>query len=160
MRKRFMAAALLAVASLAHAGEATKVQVKLASDLNHYADFGDTPWDRERNARNLTQVFEDLGTELAAGQTLTVEVLEVNLAGELEWVRGAERIRVMREIGWPLIEMRYTVRQGGIVSSEGTARISDMAYLSQGRPNEVQGPMGFERRMLQRWLKTTLGTRP
>jgi hypothetical protein len=160
MHKRLMAAALLAVAAVAHAGEAAKVQVKLATDLNQYADFGETPLERERNARDLKQVFEDLGAELAPGQTLSVEVLQVNLAGELEWVRGAERIRVMREIGWPLIEVRYTVRQGGAVSSEGTARISDMAYLSQSRPSEVQGPLGFERRMLQRWLKTTLATRP
>ncbi len=160
MRQHFLFAALLAAASFAHANEAAKVQVRLAADLNQYADFGDTTWDRDRNARDLTQVFEDLGAELATGQTLNIEVIEVNLAGELEWVRGADRIRVMREIGWPMIEIRYTLRQGDKVTGEGTARISDMAYLSQGRPSEVQGPMGFERRMLQRWLKATLGSRP
>lgn len=160
MHKRLMVAALLVVAAVAHAGDAAKVQVKLAADLGQYADFGDTPLERERNARDLTQVFVDLGADLAPGQTLSVEVLEVNLAGELEWVRGADRLRVMREIGWPLIELRYTLRQGAAVSSQGTARVSDMAYLAHSRPGEVQGALGFERRMLQRWLKDTLAARP
>lgn len=156
MHKHLVALALALSALSPQAGAQAGVQIKLAAELNSYADFGESAWERERNARDLEQIFKSLASLLAPGQTLSVEVLDVNLAGELEWFRGLDRIRVMRDIGWPMIELRFTLRQGSTVLRQGQERVSDVAYLAQSRWAEGHEPLAYERRMLTRWLQSTL----
>ena len=70
-------------------------RVVLQVACERFTDVGFATIDRERTLQSLTQHFEALGRRLPDGQTLRVEVLDVNLAGEV-WPRGPSEVRVLR----------------------------------------------------------------
>src|SRR4051812_33858722 len=68
---------------------------------DHYTDVG-TPGgrDRARNLDEIANIFETLGERyLPAGQNLTIDVMDIDLAGRLEpWHLTLNDVRYMREI--------------------------------------------------------------
>jgi len=153
------ASAVLAGAWSAQAAEGSRVQVRFLGDTSTYADLGETDADREANLSALTAVFQSLSSRLPAGHTLEIAVSDVNLAGELEWLRSAQRLRVMRNVGWPMVQLTYILKDGDRVLSQGEQRVADMAYLST-RPLGIESQrLGYEERMLQHWLKGLLSPR-
>jgi hypothetical protein len=98
---------------------------------------------------------------LTAGQTLSVHVLDVDLAGDYEWWhrRFSPGVRVLRERDWPRIELSYRVANdaeattaAGNPPTEQHEVVSDMAYLSGARPL-TDGRLSYERAMLARWVQ-------
>jgi hypothetical protein len=98
---------------------------------------------------------------LAAGQTLSVHVLDVDLAGDFEWWhrRFSPGMRVLRERDWPRIELSFRVASEAEASTTAAGApteqhevVSDMAYLSGARP-VTDGRLGYERAMLARWVQ-------
>lgn len=154
-----LAAAVLVGSSSAQAADPSRVQVRFVGDTSAYADLGESASDRESNLSALTAVFQGLSSRLPAGQILDVVVSDVNLAGELEWMRSAQRLRVMRNIGWPMVQLSYTLKDGDRVLRHGEARVTDMDYLST-RPMGIETQrLGYEERMLQEWLRRVLASR-
>ncbi len=141
------------------AADATRVQVRFAGDLSAYADLGESDDDRAANVAALTSIFQGLSSLLPAGQSLDIVVSDVNLAGELEWLRSAQRLRVMRNVGWPMVQLSYTLKAGDQVLRQGEQRVTDMAYLSS-RPMGIESQrLAYEERMLEHWLKGLLNPR-
>lgn len=152
--------ALALAAGMAHA-EGSRVQVSYA-DTEKFADFGESRWDRERNAKDFDAMLQEVAAQLPAGQQLSIKVLDVNLAGELEWWRrSADRLRVMRNISWPMIEFEYQLSEGGRVIKSDKVKLSDMSYLQDSFFSIAQqsGAWRYERRMLDRWYRQTLVSR-
>lgn len=118
--------------------------------------FTDAGWDRsdrERTLQTLTQHFDMLGKRLPDGQTLRVEVLDVDLAGEV-WPRGVREVRVLRGgADWPHMTLRYTVLDGTRTVKAGEARLADMSYLFSQRRVAQYGDLPYERRMLDDWFR-------
>ena len=160
IKRGLFGAALAASAVCAAAPDEARVKVQYAGDTELYADLGEFSSDREDNLAALTAVFAGLSKRLPPGMTLDVVVSDVNLAGELEWVRSAaKRMRVMRNIGWPMIELSYTLKQGDKVVQQGKQRVSDMSYLTT-RPMGMEAQrLAYEERMLQDWLKGVIAAR-
>jgi hypothetical protein len=130
-----------------------RVRVQFEGDLQRYADLGDDASDRDQAVSDLSGLFRGLAAHLPPDVTLDIVVTDVNLAGELEWTRSGKRIRVMRDIGWPMIELRYVLQQGDRVLKNGMERVTDMAYLST-TPMGLGGTrFPYEERMLQRWVR-------
>jgi hypothetical protein len=154
-----LAAAMAMGASSIQAADGSRVQVRFVGDTSTYADLGEGASDRESNLSALKVVFQGLSSRLPAGQTLDVVVSDVNLAGELEWMRSAQRLRVMRNIGWPMVQLSYTLKEGDRVLRQGEERVTDIDYLST-RPLGVETQrLGYEERMLQEWLRRVLSPR-
>ncbi|MFO7640676.1 MAG: DUF3016 domain-containing protein [Candidatus Competibacteraceae bacterium] len=88
---------LLAAISIPSTG--AEVTVRFV-EPERYTDIGRFGRDTERNLRVLQSHLEQQGARcLAEGETLTIEVLDVNLAGRNEWWRRAGYdLRVIREI--------------------------------------------------------------
>lgn len=117
--------------------------------------------DRGPRARDLTlKVIREqlvrLGERyLVPDQTLEVEVLDVDLAGELEWWHGPYDIRFLRSVTWPRIKLRYTLKQGDATIRSSEELISDPSYqmnvIAATRSGEV---MPYEKEMLARWFRT------
>ena len=42
---------------------------------------------------------------------MKIEVLDIDLAGELEWWHGPYDIRYLRSYTWPRIKLRYTLKE-------------------------------------------------
>lgn len=95
--------------------------------------------------------------QLAAGQRLTVEVLDIDLAGRFEPARPlAADVRIMRDIDWPRIKLRYTLEDGGVVRSSGDETLIDQSYRSHAAMYGPSDPLRYEKTMLDDWFRARI----
>lgn len=121
-----------------------------------FTDAGFGSFERERTLLSLTQHFDALARRLPDGQTLRVEVLDVDLAGEV-WPRGPNEVRVLRgRADWPHMTLRYTLLDGSRTVKAGEARLADMSYLFSPQRIQQYGDLPYEKRMLDDWFKETI----
>src|SRR5258708_24398913 len=126
-----------------------------STDIGRYADPRDAAANRAQIARHIEQLA---ARNLPPNQVLKMEVLDVSLAGRLEpWRARLYDTRIMRQVTWPSIKLRYQVQQDGQVVASGEETVADMNYLE--RPNRYPDsvPLSFEKRMLDDWFRQRLG---
>jgi hypothetical protein len=147
--------ALCAMAAAALPALAGTVEVKF-TDAERYADAGITRWDESNNLKLLATYLQQLGTRyLPEGQKLSVEVLDVDLAGEKRWRRGNE-IRIVRgQADWPRITLQYTLQDtNGQTLRQAKETVSDMSYRDHVELGDTD-PLRYEKRMLNDWFRKT-----
>lgn len=142
--------ALLATAAQA----AGSVQVTFVKPEN-FADVRDSFMSTERHLATLKRHFEAAAAPYVAdGQTLKIEVLDVDLAGEPRHGARADNTRVLRgRADWPRIQLRYALEAPGQAARAGEARVQDMAYLERFAGAPADTSLRYERRMLDEWFK-------
>ena len=158
-RKSLAATCLLAaLAALPAARAAGTVDVSFVN-AGQFSDAGRGLVDRERTLKSLADHLRSLGPRLADGQTLRVEVLDVDLAGEIEPVRTDE-LRILRgRADWPRINLRFRLSAGEQSLKSGEQRIADMNYLSVLRGHDLrQIDLAYEKRMLTKWFDESFVT--
>ncbi|HEX8404984.1 MAG TPA: DUF3016 domain-containing protein [Duganella sp.] len=124
-------------------------------------EFTDVPRsqiERERLQTEFSRYFASLGKQLPAGQNLKVEVLDIDLAGQL-WPRrsGGDDIRIMRGgADWPQMRLRYTLEENGQTVRSGDERLSNMNYqMRMGRYSDSD-PLRYEKQMVDDWFGKTI----
>lgn len=119
-----------------------------------FRDAGESAVDRERALEGLEAHIRALAEKhVPASQRLVIEVLDVNLAGEVEpYGRTMERIRVLRPVTWPSLELRYTLSEGGAMLREGKARLQDMNYQSSMNRYFDSESQRYEKQLLDDWF--------
>lgn len=126
-----------------------------------FSDVPFAPWERERVLQDLSKHFDKMAARLPAGQELSVEVLDLDLAGRTWPGRFSNPdLRVMNgRADWPHMKMRYTITQDGQVVSQGEETLSDMSYLH--RHNRYYGGDGlrYEKQMIDDWFRTRVAAR-
>ena len=142
----------LALAIPAHAAGMIEVSFK---DPEKFADAGRSAFDRDKTVDGLRSHFEGLAKKLPDGQTLKIEVLDVDRAGEISFNARANDIRVMKgQADWPRIKLNYTLLVPGQPDRSGTENLADMNYLQNpGRADSTD--LAYERRMIDRWFDKT-----
>ena len=154
---RVPALALVAVL-LSGAAHAASTEVTF-TNAEHYVD-ATFEWPKsERNRAKVqeavSKMFEKLADKyLAPGQSMTVEVTNIDLAGRLEPM--ADDIRVMRSVTWPRLRFIYAVRENGSVVKSGEASLSDMNYLNGFNRYMGSDRLRYERQMLTDWFRKTI----
>jgi hypothetical protein len=143
---------LLIVACAAAAGT---VEVSFVNPAS-YIDAGGSPWDKDAKLQILQRHLQSLGQRLLpANQVLKVEVLDVDLAGNLQLnrIRG-EEVRVLRgKADFPRIHLKYTLEADGMAQGSGTEWVVDLDY-AHGVPSRYDTePLYYEKRMLETWFK-------
>jgi Protein of unknown function (DUF3016) len=148
--------AALIVASAAHA--AGTVQLSFVKPES-FADIYDRTYSREQNLKALEQVITNAATPYVAdGQTLKIEVLDVDLAGEVRPGARAWNVRVLRgRADWPRITLRWSLDGAATSPRSGEAVVQDMAYLQRITPALADTSLVYERRMLDEWFKAQFG---
>jgi len=115
----------------------------------------------DENAPALTglrRIFERGGQRLPPGQTLKIEVLDVDLAGFFPpWHLTSPPTRVMEPTTWPRITLRYTLTQDGRVIGSGDAVLTDMTYLRRPAVTRSTDPLRFEKPMVADWFADRFG---
>lgn len=108
---------------------------------------------------NLDQIREHLirraRSHLAPGQTLDVTITDVDLAGEFEpWVmRGANRVRIVKEIYAPRIELTFRLTDAtGAVIKEGERNLRDASFMYHRTPMQTEA-RAVEFELLNDWLR-------
>ena len=105
----------------------------------------------------IGQYLESLGTRyLGAQQVLALEVLNVDLAGKIEWWRRpAYDLRILRDIYPPRFTMHYRLSEDGRTLVEGQETVVDPNYLANPAiyfsPSD---PLRFDKAMLANWFRT------
>lgn len=141
----------LALAGAAHAGTVTVAYPANAQ----YTDAGATPWDRDANLKELQAYLQGLGPKyLPADRSINIEVLDVDLAGDVRPLRHRGDTRIIRgRSDWPRIMVRYTVSSGDKVIQSAEETVSDMSYLNRMTDLKGYEPLHYEKRMLDSWFK-------
>jgi hypothetical protein len=132
--------------------------------FSHPENFRDMPfgqYDREQVLRDLGDHFARLGKDLPPGQNLRVEVLDLDLAGEIRPnFRGRQDIRILRGgADWPSMVLRYTLESNGRVIASGEDRLSDMGYLQRINRYSDGDTLRYEKRMIDDWFKAKFSRR-
>lgn len=117
---------------------------------------------KERDAvlKALTKHMEKVGGRyLKPGQTLKIEVLDLDLAGRVEWWHPNNYdIRYMRDIDSPAMKVRYTLDENGTVLANGEERLTDMNYLmGLAAISSNSDPLKYEKAMLDDWFRNRFG---
>jgi len=157
--RRFTLALLLPVAGPLPAGNADAGNVAIR--YVNPKDYTDAAMDgaNRTDPRVLTILerhFQSLAARcLPPGKTLNIQVLDIDLAGQVEWRRGGSgnSVRVLREITWPRITLAYTLHGDDGRVAEAREQVNDMDYLWAGGTARTQSePLSYERAMLERWF--------
>lgn len=147
---------LAAVLALAAGGAWAQAEVSYTKP----EEFSDVPFnarDREQLFKELSAHFAHLAKQLPAGQSLKVEVLDVDLAGRT-YPRhfSPDEIRVMRGgADWPTMHLRYSLEQGGAVLRSGDEHLSNMAYQDRVNRYSSGDPLRYEKQMVDDWFQKT-----
>jgi hypothetical protein len=157
LRAAALAASIGAGAPAAWAAGQVDIQFVKPDD---FADIGFGTIERERTLKQLAEALGKLAGRVPDGQTLHLEVLDVDLAGQA-WPLNATNIRVLTgRADWPRMTLRYSLqRADGSVVGSGEAKLADLNYLQSMTGGILDGPLVYERRMVERWFDDTFGPR-
>jgi len=159
--KQWKIGLLALVAGVGVAGVAQAAELDMHfQPLDKYRDLGRSVSEREDIQKALQAHFQRLATDrLPAGQTLRIDLLEINRAGEMDFRRRLpDEIRVMREVTWPQMEFSYVLLEGGKELKSGKASLSDMNYLHGSSVRYTDGdPLRYEKPMIDKWFDAEFG---
>jgi hypothetical protein len=111
---------------------------------------------REPVLRNIREHLEGLGARhLKPGQTLRIDVLDIDLAGRFEWWRPyAYNVRILRGVTWPRIAVRYTLQEEDRTLLVAEESISDLNYQTRMAVSLPNDRLKYEKAMLDDWFRT------
>ncbi len=157
MKSMIGKAAVAAILALGAGAASAGVTVNYVNPDN-FSDLPFTPWERQAVLDDLAAYFAELGKNLPAGQELTVDVTDIDLAGrEYPANRGARDLRVLKGgADWPIIELRYTLSANGQVVNSGTAQLKDMTYMSRINRPSSNDRLRYEKRMVEEWFNQAI----
>jgi hypothetical protein len=102
------------------------------------------------------QYLEDLGKALLQpGQDLTIDVLNIDLAGTSQLSRSGRDLRVMRDFAPPSFRLRYVLKQKGRPPRSGAETVTDVNYQAVGFASER---FGYEKTLLRDWFRQRFGS--
>lgn len=123
-----------------------------------FADLGTYRSDDQANMDTLAHYFQQLAKQLPPDQVLKVDVLDVDLAGEPRDIRNG-RIRIARDVSFPVIQLHYTLESGGQVLRSGQERITDLNYRHHIREAGYSTTsLYYEKHMLADWFRREFAT--
>lgn len=175
MRKlTFLFASVLSLSTLGLAlpsqADADKAEEKEASkstisvtwgDFNKYRDVRAAGEPRgsfhKRVKKSFDKFFAEYSKELADGQNLAINILDLDLAGDV-LPSGVNEVRIMKDLHFPRMEFSYTLTGAdGSVIKEGEAKIKDMNYLYHEKTwKRYREGFYYEKRMFREWFEDTL----
>ena len=114
---------------------------------------------REMVLRELKKHLEKLGGEtLPPDAALRIEVLDINLAGrDQPFNTDATDQRLLDEVNWPSVKLRYTLERNGRMVSQAEEVVSDQDYLDHSALGGRSDPLRYEKRMLSTWFRERFG---
>jgi hypothetical protein len=145
------------VFSLANAAGTVQVSFDKPAE---FSDAGRGAHEREMTMKSIAEYLQSLGAQLPDGQSLHLDVLDIDLAGELRPFprHSSTEVRVLNgRADAPHVKLRYTLQEGARVLKAGQTTVSHLSYFFASHAGSTaQGDMFYEKRMLQQWFKNTL----
>ncbi len=109
---------------------------------------------RERTFRDLEKHFAKLAAKLPEGQTLKIDVTDVDLAGDTN-AAGINRTRIIKQLYSPRMNFSYQLlnAESEVIKSEDVV-VRDMNFMS-GRLKYRNTSLPYEKKMLDDWFEDT-----
>jgi hypothetical protein len=144
---------LLSPTSFAASSEVTWTDYKSYRDI-HEGNGGRKQF-RERIFEDFEKHFAQLAATLPEGQTLTIDVTDVDLAGDTH-VGGINRMRVIKHMYSPRMNFSYKLvaADGNVIQSEDVV-VKDMNFMSNTNLKYRNKSLGYEKKMLDDWFDET-----
>lgn len=153
---RIVLLGLVALAGPVLAGEADVTFV----NSDRYTDGVLDSRDPDLAPRELKRHFERLAQRyLASGEKLTVEIMDIDLAGRPAIAPRLSGARILTSVTWPSIKLHY--RLEGPVSGveQADELVSDLSYQTRGNHYFSDDPLRYEKQMLDDWFARRFVTR-
>ncbi|MFH1556671.1 MAG: DUF3016 domain-containing protein [Pseudomonadota bacterium] len=150
----FMIARLTALVLMPLSAEA-EVRVNFVNPQSYQdRDFRSTAT-RESVIAEFRRYFDRLGSRyLKEGQSLSIDVLDADLAGEYEpWRRTFNDVRILRDVTPPRFKLRYTLTQRGTVLMSAEEIVTDINYLWDPSASSSTERFPYEKDMLRDWFR-------
>lgn len=139
------------------AGSASAEVVVNYVQSERFTDLPKNQHERAQVLAELTRHFNKLGAELPAGQTLRIDVDDIDLAGRRLPTIGTREERIFNyATDWPRIELEYEVESNGQIVRSGKASLRDMTALGRTQRYFDGDPLRFEKPMLNEWFHMTV----
>ena len=143
---------------------APKVKLTFAD----WEKFTDIVVDGTADKASSDIIYSELNRHLASlakrhllpGQTLTISMRDIDLAGTVEPWRGPDfgRIRYMRDTHPPRLVFDYQLLDAtGAVVKEGTEKLTNLTFRYQ-TPALDRDTTTYEKQLLDDWMGSTFGT--
>lgn len=134
------------------------IKPKSFTDVKN-ASFSSSKY-RKHVFKQLEKHFDKLSQTLPLGQSLVINVTDLDLAGRVEpggysgFSGGLDDVRIMRTIDIPRIKFEYQLvdTAGKLIKSE-QINLKDMNYLDTGYSVKRNRPFAYEKKMLSKWFK-------
>lgn len=111
----------------------------------------------------MRRLFESLGARvLAPGQSLDIDVLDIDLAGFDQPGAGVPfGLRVVTDVTPPRFRLRYALREGRRTILSGEEAVSDLDFLTRYARSSSGQTFAYEREVLRDWFQARIaGRRP
>lgn len=151
---RMLAIALLAVGALPSMAAAEVDVTFVAPETFTDRDFRE-PRVRALVMETFETFFAELGERhLEEGQTVAIEVLDIDLAGtHLPFEPALNDLRILRGVTPPRFKLRYSFTANGETRLTGEEVVTDIDYQSNPMAATSREPFAHEKAMLRRWFK-------
>lgn len=156
MIRKISITAALAGILLVPASSLAGVNVRFINS-ERYSDAGA----RDGTLAALRSHLQRLGERfLAPGQTLTVDILDVDLAGQYEpWRRNLADVRILRDVTPPRIKLRYVLTERGKRSRSGEDNLTDINYQMNPSARSSSDRLVYEKALLDDWFRRNFADR-
>jgi len=144
---------LLSPTSFAASSEVTWTDYKSYRDI-HEGNGGRKQF-RERIFKDFEKHFAKLAATLPEGQTLQIDVTDVDLAGDTH-VGGIERMRIIKHMYSPRMNFSYKLvdADGKVIQTDDVV-VKDMNFMSGTSLKYRNKSLGYEKKMLDDWFEET-----
>lgn len=152
MNKLFYYSAIAALSLLASASASAGATVTYVNP-DKMTDVPRDKADRQWMETTLLEHFNKLAAKLPAGQDLKVEILDIDLAGQVFPRVPVQNVRIFKDRNDRMqIHLRYSIEQDGKVVRSGERQLTDVNYLvdSNHYRNELYG---YEKQLLDDWFR-------
>jgi hypothetical protein len=158
----FMGVGLIAMAVPVAAADVSVAFVlpERYTDAGYSHSFA-TERDRTEIQRGIEQHLQRLAERgLPASDTLKIEVLDIDLAGRFEpWRRLSSDVRIVSDISWPRIKLRYMLTRGDQLVAGAEEQIADLNYLVSLNRYPEGDRLRYEKAMLDDWFEKRIAKR-
>lgn len=102
----------------------------------------------------MRRLFTELGNRvLKPGQSLTIDVLDIDLAGMDQPGAVPYGLRVVTDLTPPRLRLRYRLRQNGRVVASAEESLSDLNFLMRYGRGASGTTFYYERELIRDWLQ-------
>lgn len=159
MRWKLGLAAVLAVIILSPASSYAGVNVRFVNP-GRYTDAGSFDVSPASVEAALRAHLDRLGKRfLAPGQILSIDIVDIDLAGYQQPLRYApNNVRVMRGATPPRIELRYVLTEKGRRKRSGEETLTDINYQMNPSARFSSDQYIYEKALLDDWFRRAFST--